>query len=563
MTKITATDDTNAPQRAGAGPGASVATAGRPRVSVERTLWRAFAALAAPLAVAGITAAYLAQRHVDAAAELDAAALPQYVAAQRLSADVSALTSYAQQFLIVSTQAERATLQERIDGRTAGVDRGLRELRRLAGGDSPLQRQLAAASADLTAGVADLAVASEAAARNGETLRILIGRLRGDGAQGGDDAALAGLRELTALAAAAPTPLALRNVIRQFDSAAAAAATAPGAERLTALMRGEDGVAAARRRQLEALQQQRFIVRRQADAGDRIAAAASALAADAEQALDAARTEAVDGAKRLRWLLAAGGGAALGAGLIGLRLLRRRVIARLIALNAVVAASAPASPLEIFPDQGNKPDRRDELDQLAAGVGAMQATIAAQAAALERLRGADPLTGLADRGSFFTAAAAALERLRAAGDAANHPAEGPADGAALALIDIDHFAAVNNMLGASAGDRALQRLAGLLQRRCGDGQLAARIEGDCFAVLLPGATLAEAEIFAMRVRQAAADDRRGTEVESGPPVTVSIGVAPFDAADRSPDDVYRRADAALKRAKRDGRNRVAAFSHHD
>lgn len=546
MTKTTATDDSNAPQRA-AGPDASVTTAGRPRASVERTLWRAFAALAAPLAVAGIIAAYLAQRHVDAAAELDAAALPQYVAAQRLSADVSALTSYAQQFLIVSTQAERATLQERIDGRAAGIDRGLRELQRLAGGDSPLQRQLAAARSDLTAGVVDLAVASEAAAHNGETLRILAGRLRREGAEDGDSAALAGLRELTALAAAAPTPLALRNVIRQFDVAATAAAGAPGVERLTALMRGEDGVAAARRRQLEALQQQRFIVRRQADAGDRIAAAASALGADAEQALDAARAEAVDGAKRLRWLLAVGGGAALGAGLIGLRLLRRRVTSRLTALSAALTNGVPARRIEISPGPG------DELDQLAAGVCAMQATIAAQAAALERLRGADPLTGLADRRSFFTAATTALERLRAVGDAA----DGPADGAALALIDIDHFAAVNDLLGVSAGDCALQRLAGLLQRRCGDAQLAARVEGDCFAVLLPGAAPAEAEVFAMQVRQAAADDRRGTDGESGPPVTVSIGVAQFDAVDRSPDDVYRRAEAALKRAKRDGRNRVA------
>lgn len=523
---------------------AETAAAAPPRAGVERAMRRAFAALAAPLAVAGIAAAYLAQRHVDAAAQLDAAALPQYVAAQRLSADVYALTNYAQQFLIVSTQAERATLQERIDGRTAGIDRGLRDLQRLAGGDSPLQRQLAAARVDLTAGVLDLAVAAEAAARNGESLRTLTARLRGEGAQ--DGAALAGLRELAALAAAAPTPLALRNIIRQFDAAAVAAAGVPGVERLTALMGGEDGVAAARRRQLEALQQQRFIVRRQADAGDRMAASASALAADAEQALDAARAEAVEGAKRLRWLLATGIVAAAGAGFFGLRSLRRRVTQRLTLLNAAVGAGA--SP----PPSAHSAGREDELDQLAAGVRAMQTTIAAQAAAIERLRGADPLTGLADRRSFFTATAAALERLRGAGDLA-----GPADGAALALIDIDHFATVNDLLGVSAGDCALQRLAGLLQRRCDDGQLAARLEGDCFAVLLPGAAQAEAEIFAMRVRQSAADDRRGADVESGPPVTVSIGVALLERADRSPDDVYRRADAALQRAKRDGRNRVA------
>lgn len=525
------------------------------RGGVERTLWRAFAALAAPLAVAGVAAAYMAQGQVDAAARLNAAALPQFVAAQRLSADVYALTNYAQQFLIVSTFAERATLQERIEGRAFGVDRSLGELQRLAGGDSPLQRQLAAARVDLTAGVVDLAAASEAAARDGENLRQLSARLRGEAAQRPDSALRAGLRELIALAAAAPTPLALRNIVRQFDAAVAASADEPGVSGLSALMRGEDGVAAARRRQLEALQQQRFIVRRQADAGDRMAAAASALAADAERELDVARAAAVSGAERLRWLLAAGIVGGAGAGFIGLRLLRRRVASRLTALNAAVAnGAAPLTFDDGFGQEAGQggAGREDELDQLAAGVRAMQATIAAQAAAMERLRGADPLTGLADRRCFFTAASAALERLRAAGDDPD-----PAGGAAIVLLDIDHFAAVNDLLGVSAGDRALQRLAGLLQRRCGDGQLAARLEGDCFAVLLPGAAPAEAEIFAMRVRQSAADDRRGADVESGPPVTVSIGVALLERADRSPDDVYRRADAALKRAKRDGRNRVA------
>lgn len=549
-------DETAATAAATAGPDDASPAAGPaagPRVSVERTLWRAFAALAAPLAVVGVAAAYLAQGQVDAAARLNAAVLPQFVAAQRLSADVYALTNYAQQFLIVSTFAERATLQERIEGRAIGVDRSLGELQRLAGGDSPLQRQLAAARVELTAGVLDLSAASEAAARDGENLRQLSARLRGEAAQRPDNATLAGLRELIALAAAAPTPLALRNIVRQFD-AAAASADEPGVSGLSALMRDEDGVAAARRRQLEALQQQRFIVRRQADAGDRMAAAASALAADAERELNVARAAAVSGAERLRWLLAAGILSGAGAGFVGLRLLRRRVASRLTALNAAVANGAPPPPFDdaLGREAVPGPEQEDELDQLAAGVRAMQATIAAQTAALERLRGADPLTGLADRRSFFAAAAAALDRLRAAGADPD-----PASGAAIMLLDVDHFAAVNDLLGVSAGDRALQRLAGLLQRRCGDGQLAARLEGDCFAVLLPGAAPAEAEIFAMRVRQSAADERRGADVESGPPVTVSIGVAQLEPADRSPDEVYRRADAALKRAKRDGRNRVA------
>lgn len=524
---------------------------GRP-VSVERTLRRALAGLAAPLAAVGIAAVLLAQAQVNVAARLDAAALPQFVAAQRLGSEVYALTNYAQQFLIVSTLAERATLQERIEGRAAGIDRGLGELQRLAGGDSPLLRQLAAARADLTAGVADLSAAAEAVARNGENLRLLAGRLRGEGAQGPDNPLLAGLRELIALALAAPTPLALRNIIRQFDIALESAAESPEIARLAGLMRGEDGVAASRRRLLEALQQQRFIVRRQADAGDRMAAAASALAADAEQALSEARAAAVSGAAQLRWLLAAGIVAGGGAAFFWLQLLRRRVVARLITLNDV-CDDGLARDRAMAPPDANDDFAGDELDRLAAGLGAMQARLQNQADELTRLRGADPLTGLADRRRFFSAFADALGRLRQAGEAAARD-----DHAALLLIDIDHFAAINEMVGVTAGDRALLRLAGLLRRRCGDGQLAARLEADRFAVLLPGVEPAEAEIFAMRVRQSAADERRGEDVEQAPPVTVSIGVAQLDAADRSVDDAYRRAETALRRAQRDGRNRVAA-----
>lgn len=517
--------------------------------SVERTVLRALAALAFPVAAAGVVAAFLAQRQVDAAAQLGAVALPQFVAAQRLSGDVYALTNYAQQFQTVSTLAERATLQERIDGRAVGVDRALGELQRLAGGDSPILRQLSAARVDLTAGVADLVAATEAVVRSGEALRALTGRLRGEGAQSPDNAALAALRELTALAAAAPTPLTLRNIARQFDLAMDAAPDNDDVRRLAALMRGEDGVAATRRRELEARQQQRFMVRRQADAGDRMAAVASALTAEAQQALDAAGAAAAAGAERLRWLLAAAIVAGAASGFAGLRLLRRRVVSRLVALCAMVAASRAAYPPESPPVQG------DELDRLAGGVRGLQAEIERQAAEIARLRGSDPLTGLADRRSFFAALSVALARLRAAGAAAE-----PADGAAILLMDIDHFEAVNDLLGVSAGDRALERLAGLLRRRCGEGQIAARLEGDCFAVLLPGVEAAEAEIFAMRLRQSAADERRGEDVEQAPPVTVSIGVARLEPADRSVDDAHRRAAAALRRAKSDGRNRVATAS---
>ena len=53
-------------------------------------------------------------------------------------------------------------------------------------------------------------------------------------------------------------------------------------------------------------------------------------------------------------------------------------------------------------------------------------------------------------------------------------------------------------------------------------------------------------------------ERRGDAAEQPPPVTDTLGVAQLDAADRSVDDAYRRAETALRRAQRDGRNRVVA-----
>ena len=86
--------------------------------------------------------------------------------------------------------------------------------------------------------------------------------------------------------------------------------------------------------------------------------------------------------------------------------------------------------------------------------------------------------------------------------------------------------------------------------------MAARLSGDDFAVLLPGTSLNDAEIFAMRLRQSAADPPQD-DAESPPALTISVGLTMLRAADLSPDDALSRADAALRRAKQDGGNRVA------
>lgn len=126
---------------------------------------------------------------------------------------------------------------------------------------------------------------------------------------------------------------------------------------------------------------------------------------------------------------------------------------------------------------------------------------------------------------------------------------------AVVLFDLDHFKAYNDEHGHLAGDAALARMGAVLRRAIRGDDLAFRYGGEEFLLLLPDTDLDGARHVAERVRRAVVED-----VDSGvPPFTVSGGIAVSEPADgRDPQPVLRRADAALYRAKRDGRNRVAA-----
>jgi diguanylate cyclase (GGDEF)-like protein len=126
---------------------------------------------------------------------------------------------------------------------------------------------------------------------------------------------------------------------------------------------------------------------------------------------------------------------------------------------------------------------------------------------------------------------------------------------AVVLFDLDYFKAYNDEHGHLAGDAALARMGAVLRRAIRGDDLAFRYGGEEFLLLLPDTDLAGAHHVAERVRRAVVDD-----VDSDvPPFTISGGIAVSEPADgRDPQRVLRRADAALYRAKRGGRNRVAA-----
>lgn len=163
------------------------------------------------------------------------------------------------------------------------------------------------------------------------------------------------------------------------------------------------------------------------------------------------------------------------------------------------------------------------------------------AQALRDQASTDPLTGLPNRRAFDRD----LGTLR--------------DGEHLALLDLDHFKAVNDRYGHDGGDRALAQVGGLL-RSFAPGELRAyRVGGEEFAALLSGTDSAAAIQILEGVRSASLGQPGGWMAETGERLTFSVGLA----TRRSGEDgagLFRRADEALYLAKMNGRDRLVVWT---
>ncbi len=155
----------------------------------------------------------------------------------------------------------------------------------------------------------------------------------------------------------------------------------------------------------------------------------------------------------------------------------------------------------------------------------------------------DPLTAMLNRKALATR----VEELRQQAEVLGAPIS-------IVMIDVDHFKRVNDTIGHGGGDAVLQDIAYLIRKEMRSFELAYRLGGEEFVVLLPGANIDQACSLADRLRQAVEEMR----FAEGADVTISCGVsgsaegAPFDF-----EALFAEADAALYEAKRDGRNRVA------
>ncbi len=127
------------------------------------------------------------------------------------------------------------------------------------------------------------------------------------------------------------------------------------------------------------------------------------------------------------------------------------------------------------------------------------------------------------------------------------------------VLDIDFFKSVNDTHGHSAGDDVLKEFSRRLKKAVRGIDLACRYGGEEFVVVMPDTDIGVATMVAERLRRRIASDPFPINQNSRTiQVTISIGIAAMQSAEERAADIIKRADQALYRAKRDGRNRVVA-----
>ena len=135
-----------------------------------------------------------------------------------------------------------------------------------------------------------------------------------------------------------------------------------------------------------------------------------------------------------------------------------------------------------------------------------------------------------------------------------------ANNRALALIvaDIDFFKKINDTWGHDSGDKVLREFAARFRRNTRGIDLACRLGGEEFVVVMPDADIASAWHVAERLRHCVEAEPFRIDSQMQIPVTTSVGIAILESPEDTPETIFKRADNALYVAKREGRNRVIA-----
>ncbi len=163
---------------------------------------------------------------------------------------------------------------------------------------------------------------------------------------------------------------------------------------------------------------------------------------------------------------------------------------------------------------------------------------------MERMATTDALTGASNRHQFFQHAEQELKRAQRYGQALT-----------VMMLDIDYFKSINDNHGHQAGDVVLRGLSSLIINTLREPDIFGRLGGEEFAAVLPETEIEGGMLVAERLRHDLASltvKSKDAEIS----FTVSIGVTEIEKSDMSIEEAINRADEALYRAKRTGRNRV-------
>lgn len=195
----------------------------------------------------------------------------------------------------------------------------------------------------------------------------------------------------------------------------------------------------------------------------------------------------------------------------------------------------------------------DELQEFAAEFNSMGEKLLERTTKLEavtrelhELSVKDGLTGLYNHRYFYTNLKKELERTQRYGT-----------NLSLLILDVDDFKHYNDTFGHMKGDDVLRAIAGIIGSNLRGADIACRYGGEEFAIILPESTKEGAAVTAERIRRAI--EAHVFPHEKSQPlgnVTASIGVSAYPADSIEPDSLVKGADAALYRAKREGKNRV-------
>lgn len=166
---------------------------------------------------------------------------------------------------------------------------------------------------------------------------------------------------------------------------------------------------------------------------------------------------------------------------------------------------------------------------------------------LQRLATTDMLTGMANRRAFLECAESVYAHSRHSGEPLT-----------LLMLDLDHFKSINDRFGHLEGDRTLAEFAQAVKGQLRASDVAGRLGGEEFGVLLPATSLDEGRQVALRILHSVRALQLHDEAGNAYHVTASLGLSTFRGTDRSLRDMLDRADQALYQAKHHGRNQIAS-----